>query len=73
MALREFLILRKLRSSCLEGCTAMIPANRQFPDSLESGAPGLPWQGTGGKRLKSLDTRLRGNDEMSDVAFLHRL
>ena len=64
MALREFLILRKLRSSCLEGCTAMIPANRQFPDSLESGAPGLPWQGTGGWRIEpgSLDSHLRGND-----------
>ena len=24
MALRKFLILRKLRSSCLEGCTALI-------------------------------------------------
>ena len=30
MALRKFLILRKLQSSCLEGCTALIPAIVNF-------------------------------------------
>jgi hypothetical protein len=44
-------------------CRVVAPAN--------AGAQACPWQGTGGKRLKSLDSRLRGNDGMSPRPFLH--
>jgi hypothetical protein len=48
MALKKFLILRKLRSSRLEelalakagDAQTLIQQNRRFPDSLASGGPG---------------------------------
>jgi len=37
MALRKFLVLRKLRSSCLEGCGALIQPTDNFPTSCCAG------------------------------------
>jgi hypothetical protein len=38
--------------------------------AARGGVQACPWQGTGGKQLKSMDSRLRGNDEISDVALI---
>ena len=66
MALRKLLILRKLRSSCLEGRTALIPPIIDFLPTSESGV-----QGAAGIRCRlppvqarvGLGTRFRGHDE----------
>jgi hypothetical protein len=71
MALRKLLILRKLRSSCLEGRTALIQPIVNFLTASKAGAQNLPLAKTGGKGLKSLDSRLRGNDGMSPRPFRH--
>jgi hypothetical protein len=42
MALRKFLILRKLRSSCLEGRTPLIQSIVDFLTAAEAGAQSLP-------------------------------
>jgi hypothetical protein len=42
MALRKLLILRKLRSSCLEGRTALIQPIVNFLTPAEAGVQGLP-------------------------------
>ena len=39
MALRKFLVLRKLRSSCLEGCGALIQPTDNFLTSSRAGVP----------------------------------
>src|SRR5215469_15163016 len=55
-------------------CRIVAPADpRDGPQgpAAGGGAQACPWQGTGGKRLKSLDSRLRGNDGMDVRPFFH--
>jgi len=57
-----------------------MPPSRQFVTrqktmssnwpSQKTGVQACPWQATRRKRLKPLDSRLRGNDGMSDVALI---
>src|SRR6516162_3031606 len=49
-----------------------MPPRRRIVAPAKAGAQACPWQGTGGKRLKSLDSRLCGNDGVSPRPFLHR-
>jgi hypothetical protein len=48
-----------------------MPPTRRFVTPEKTAAQTCPWQATGSKRLKSLDSRLRGNDGMSPRPFLH--
>jgi hypothetical protein len=45
--------------------TQHVQANMCAYPSAKAGVQACPWQGTGGKRLKFLDSRLRGNDGVS--------
>jgi len=47
-----------------------MPPTPQVVAPAKAGAQSLPPARTGGKRLKSLDSRLRGNDGMSGAGFI---
>ena len=65
MALRKFLILRKLRSSCLEGRKAPIQPIADFLTRSKAGIQGPMALAVAPCSLRgaSLDLRFRGGDE----------
>ena len=56
----------------LRACEGMQSA-RQLVVPAKAGAQACPLQGTGDKRLRFLDSRLRGNDRMSGIAVFSRI